>query len=174
MVEDLWAGRGLRRGLGFFAIAATATVSPLVTFLIPPARDTWVTLIDSILNPMTHYTIGDWIPLIPSLINAPAGSVEQKYFVLVLLFFAAAFVSVVLTPRGGDLALIAVGAVMLVAAFMAVRNVPIAVIAIAPVFAHHLGLLAHPKVAPTSATNSRAMPRAGRLITEVLIVLVAF
>jgi len=174
MLEDLWAGCGFRRGLGIPAIAGAATASTLVTFLIPPARDTWITLIRSILNPMTHYTIGDWIPLIPSLINAPAGSVEQKYFVLVLLFFAAAFVSVVLTPRGGDLALIAVGAVMLAAAFMAVRNVPMAVIAIAPVFANHLGLLAHPKVAPTSATNPRAMPRAGRLITEVLIVLVAF
>src|SRR5258708_32518548 len=122
MVEDLWAGRGLRRGLGFFAIAATATVSPLVTFLIPPARDTWVTLIDSILNPMTHYTIGDWIPLIPSLINARAGSVEQKYFVLVLLFFAAAFVSVLLTPRGGGFGLLAVCAMNEAAACIASRQ----------------------------------------------------
>jgi hypothetical protein len=174
MLEDLWSGRGFRRGLGILAIAAVATASTLVTFLIPPARDTWVTLINSILNPMTQYTIGDWIPLIPSLINAPAGSVEQKYFVLVLLFFIATFVCVVLTPRGGDLALIAVGAVMLAAAFTAVRNVPMAVIALAPVFANHLGLLMRPHdVAQPNAASARAMPRAGRLIVEVLIAVVA-
>ena len=174
MLEDLWSGSGPRRGLGIFAITAGAAASTLVTFLIPPARDTWITLIKSILNPMTHYTIGDWIPLIPSLFDAPAGSVEQKYFALVLLFFAAAFTSVVLKPRGGDFALIAVGAVMLAAAFMAVRNVPMAVIAVAPVFANHLGLLVRPrKVAAADATSARAMPPAGRLITEGLIALVA-
>jgi len=167
MLEDLWLGRGFRRGLGILAITAGAAASTLITFMIPPARDTWVTLIKSILNPTTHYTIGDWIPLIPSLIDAPAGSVEQKYFVLVLLFFAASFISVVLKPRGGDLALIAVGAVMLAAAFVAVRNVPMAVIAIAPVFANHLGLLMRPRDVP------REMPRVGRLIAEILIALVA-
>jgi len=174
ILEDLWSGRGFSRGLGILAITASAAASTFITFLIPPARDTWVTLIKSILNPTTHYTIGDWIPLIPSLIDAPAGSVEQKYFVLVLLFFAAAFISVVLKPRGGDFALIAVGAVMLAAAFMAARNVPMAVIAIAPVFANHLGLLMRPRgVAHPNAGSARAMPRAGRLIAEMLIALVA-
>ena len=174
MLEDLWSGRGLRRGLGILAIAAGAAASTLITFLIPPARDTWVTLIKSILNPTTHYTIGDWIPLIPSLIDAPAGSVEQKYFAIVLLFFAAAFISVVLKPSGGDFALIAVGAVMLAAAFVAVRNVPMAVIAVASVFANHLGLLMRPRdVAQLNFGSARAMPPAGRLIAEILVALVA-
>jgi hypothetical protein len=174
MFEDLWSGRGFMRGFGILAIAVAATASTLVTFLIPPARDTWITLINSILNPMTHNTIGDWIPLIPSLLNAPSGSVEQRYFVLVLLFFTAAFVCVVLTPRGGDVALIAVGAVMLATAFTAVRNVPMAVIAIAPVFANHLALLVRPReVAQSDAAGAREMPRAGRLVIEVLIAAVA-
>jgi hypothetical protein len=175
MLEDLWAGRGFRRGSGILAIAAAAAASTLITFLIPPARDTWVTLIKSMLNPMTHYTVADWRPLIPSLINASAGSVEQKYFVLVLLFFAAAFVSVVLTPRGGDLPMIAVGAVMLAGAFMAVRNVPMAVIGIAPVFANHLGLLVRSREAAPegAAAAARAVPQAGRLVVEVLIAAMA-
>jgi hypothetical protein len=174
MLEDLWSGRGFWRGLGILAIAAAATASTLITFLIPPARDTWVTLINSILNPMTHYTIGDWIPLIPSLINAPSGSVEQKYFVLVLLFFTAAFVCVVLTPRGGDLAMVAVAAVMMAAAFIAVRNVPMAVIAASPVFANHLALLIRSREAASpSASSARPMPRTGRLVVEVLIAVAA-
>ncbi len=174
MLEDRWSGRGFRRGLGILAIASAAAASTLCTFLIPPARDTWYTLIHSILNPMTHYTIGDWIPLLPSLISAPAGSVDQKYFALVLLFFAAALVSALLTPKGGDLPLMAVASVMLAAAFMAVRNIPIAVIAIAPVFANHLGLLVRPReVTAAPAASARAMPRAGRLVFEVLVAVVA-
>src|ERR1019366_6556032 len=98
------------------------------TFLIPPARDTWHTLISSILNPMTHNTIADWRPLIAALTTADSGSIAKKYFVLVLFFFAAAVVSVILTPKGADALLVAVAAVMLAAAFTAVCNIPIAAI----------------------------------------------
>ena len=170
MLEDLWSGRGFRRGLGILAITAAAAASTLCTFLIPPARDTWYTVIHSIVNPMTHYTIADWIPLVPALINAPAGSMDQKYFAFVILFFAAAFVSVALKPKGGDLALVAIAAVMLAMAFMAVRNIPIALIAIAPVFANHLGLLMRPREGSAArASSAREMPRAGWVFFEILI-----
>jgi hypothetical protein len=146
----------------------------LCTLLIPPARDTWHTLIHSILNPMTHYAIVDWIPLIAALRTAPGGSIQQKYFVLAILFFAAAVVSVVLTPKRADAPLVAVAAVMLAAAFSAVRNIPIAAIAIAPVIANHLGLLRRPReVTVPRPVSARAMPRAGRLVIEILIAVVA-
>src|ERR1019366_2783558 len=54
-------------------------------------------------------------------------------------------VSVILTPKGADAPLVAVAAVMLAAAFTAVCNIPIAAIAIVPVFANHLGLLLRPR-----------------------------
>jgi hypothetical protein len=174
MLEDRRSGRGFGRGLGILAIAAAAAASTLCTFLIPPARDTWYTVVHSILNPMTRYTIADWIPLVPALINAPAGSVDQIYFALVLLFFIAAFVSVALTPKGDDLALVAVASVMLAMAFMAVRNIPIALIAIAPVFANHLGMLARPREgSATRASSAREIPRAGRMFSEILIAVAA-
>ncbi len=173
MLEEGWSGRGFSRGAGILAIAAAAAASTLCTFLIPPARDTWYTLIHSILNPMTRSTIGDWVPLIPSLTNAPAGSIDQEYFVLVLLFFAAAFISVVLTPKRGDLPLIAVAAVMLTMAFMAVRNVPLAAIAIAPVFANHLGPAASSREVQDNPPSTRAMPRAGRLLVNILVAVAA-
>ena len=174
MLEDRWSGRGFGRGLGILAIAAAAAASTLCAFLIPPARDTWNTVIHSILNPMTRYTIADWIPLVPALINAPAGSVDQKYFAFVLLFFAAAVVSVALTPKGGDLALVAVASVMLAMAFMAVRNIPLAVIAIAPVFANHLGRLVRKREgSATPASSAREMPRAGWAVFEILIAVAA-
>lgn len=173
MVENLWSGRGLGRGLRILAIAAAAAASTLCTFLIPPARNTWYALIHSIANPMTHYSVTDWVPLIPSLTRASAGSVEQEYFVLVILFFAAAFITVALTPRGDDLPLMAVAAVMTVPAFVAVRNIPIAVIAIAPVFANHLGMLMKPReLSAAGASKAGTAPRV-RLITEVMIAVAA-
>jgi hypothetical protein len=174
LLTDILAGRGPRRGLGIIAIAAAAAAATLCTFLIPPARDTWYTLIHSILNPMTHYAIVDWIPLITALTTAGSGSVAKKYFVVVLLFFAAAVVSLVLKPKGRDAPLVAVAALMLAAAFAAVRNIPIAAIATAPVLANHLGILARPRgVAAAPAASARAMPRAGRLVIEILIAAVA-
>ncbi len=174
MLKDRWSGRGFTRGFVILAIAVAAAASTLCTFLIPPARDTWYTVIHSILNPMTRYTIADWIPLVPALIYAPAGSVEQKYFAFVILFFAAAFVVVALTPKGGDLPLVAVASVMLAMAFMAVRNIPIAAIAIAPVFANHLGLLLPAREdSATPASSARVIPLAGRLAFEILIAVMA-
>ncbi len=174
VVTDIVAGHGSRRGLGIVAITAAAAASTLCTFLIPPARDTWHTLISSILNPMTHSTIADWRPLIAALTTADSGSIAKKYFVLVFFFSAAAVVSVILTPKGADAPLVAVAAVMLAAAFAAVRNIPIAAIVIAPVLANHLGLLLRPREVTTApASSARAAPRAGRLVIEILIAVVA-
>jgi len=173
-VVDQVAGDGPRRGLWIIAIAAAAAVSTLCTFLIPPARDTWYTLIRTILNPMTHYAIEDWKPLIAALKSADSGSFPQKYFILVLLYFSAAAVSVVLTPKGGDAPMVAVAALMLAMAFAAERNIPIAAIAIAPVFANHLGLLVRSRdVSTAAAATPREVSRAGRLVMEMLIAVVA-
>jgi hypothetical protein len=174
LLGDVLAGAGPRRGLGIIAITAVAALSTLCTFLIPPARDTWYTLIRSIMNPMTHYAIEEWKPLLIALTSADSGSIAQKYFVVVVFFFGAAIVSVVLTPKGKDGPLIVVGALLLASAFAAERNIPIAAIAIAPVFANHLDLLVgrHDRVSAPVA-SAREVPRAGRWVMEILIAIVA-
>lgn len=168
LLQDIYMGRGPRRGLVILAIAAAAAASTLCTFLISPARETWFTLIYSIRNPTTAGTITDWKPLIASMTTAPRGSLEKKYFVLVLSFFGAAVVSVILKPKGKDAPLIAVAAVLLATAFAAQRNIAIATIAVVPVFANHLGLLLRRHEASAPAT-----PRAGRFVMEALIAIVA-
>jgi hypothetical protein len=91
-----------------------------------------------------------------------------------IFFFAAAIVSVILTPKGNDAPMVAVAAVMLATAFTAVRNVPLAAIAVAPVFANHLGLLTRPREVPDAhAAIARVVPRRGRLVMEVIIAVVA-
>jgi hypothetical protein len=174
ILEDIYMGRGPRRGLVVLAITAAAVASTLCTFLIPPARETWYTLIYSIRNPTTSGTIIDWKPLIASLTTAPGGSLEKKYFVLVLSFFGASVIAVILRPKGKDAPLVAVAAVLLATAFGAQRNVPIATIAIVPVFANHLGLLLRPhEIAGASRARAPAAPRAGRFVIEALIAIVA-
>jgi hypothetical protein len=172
IVTDILKGDGTRRGLGIIAVTAGAAASTLCTFLIPPARDNWYTLIYSIRNPTTQNNIVDWKPLIASLMTAPTGSLEQKYFALVLLFFAAAVISVILRPKGADAPLVAVAAVLLATAFAAQRNIAIATIAIVPVFANHLSLLLRPRQVGTTA-SARPISPAGRWIGEILIALVA-
>ncbi len=175
LLSDILAGHGPRRGLGIVAITAAAAASTFCTFLIPPARDTWYSLISELRNPMTRSQVADWRPLIAALTTADSGSIAKKYFVLVFFFFAAAAVSVVLKPKAADAPLVAVAAIMLAAAFAAVRNIPIAAIAIAPVFANHLGLLVRPRqvTAAAPASSNRAMPRAGRLVIEILVAVAA-
>jgi len=174
LLQDIYMGRGARRGLVILAITAAAAASTLCTFLIPPARETWSTLIYSIRNPTTAGTITDWKPLIASMTTAPAGSLEKKYFILVLFFFGAAVISVILKPKGKDAPLIAVAAFLLATAFAAQRNIAIATIAIVPVFANHLGLLlARNQIAGSSPANTPATQRAGRFVMEALIAIVA-
>lgn len=168
MVSDFFAGRGSRRGLEILAITVAAAASTLFTFLIPPARESWYTLIYSVRNPATSSTILDWKPLIATLTTAAAGSLEQKYFAFVLLFFAVGAVSVILTPRRDDAPMVAVAAVLLAMAFAAQRNIAIAAIALAPVLANHLALLL-----PSHEVAGAAMPRAGRWVAEVLIAVAA-
>jgi hypothetical protein len=174
LLQDIYLGRAPRRGLVILAITAAAAASTLCTFLIPPARDTWHTLIYSIRNPTTSGTIVDWKPLIASMTTAPSGSLEKKYFVLVLSFFSAAVAAVILKPKGNDAPLIAVAATLLAATFAAQRNIPFATIAIVPVLANRLGsLLPRHEVADAPHASAHAMPRAGRLVAEVLIAIVA-
>jgi hypothetical protein len=161
---------GTRRGFEILAITAAAAATTLLTFLIPPARDSWYTLIYSLRNPATSSTIVDWRPLITSIIVAPAGSLERKYFIMVLLFFAAAAISVILKPRGADAPMVAVAAVLIATAVAAQRNIAIAMIAVAPVLANHLGLLLPQR---EGSTNSRPTPAATRWIIELLIAVAA-
>ena len=171
-VFDISTGRRPRRGLAVLAITAAAAASTLCTFLIPPARESWHTLIFSLMNQTTHVDIVDWKPLIASLRDAPSGSLEQKYFTVVLIFFAAAALSVILTPKAGDAPMVAVAAVMLAAGFTAQRNIPIATIAIVPVFANHLGLLLRPRES-AAAAPAPEISRRGRWAGEIVIAAVA-
>jgi hypothetical protein len=66
---------------------------------------------------------------------------NSRYFI-VLGLMSAFVLMFALSPRGGDLPLVVIGMVMITAAFMSVRNIALAVIAICTPLARHSGILA--------------------------------
>ncbi|HYL59831.1 MAG TPA: hypothetical protein VEU51_13255, partial [Candidatus Acidoferrales bacterium] len=106
-------------------------------------------------------------PLLPHLfaLAHPVG-VLFFYDLCATLLFAAFAISFALTPRFDELPLDAVGALMVAAAFFAVRNVPLGLIACAPPLARHASLaLARPRSRDNAGVAASAsMSRANQLV----------
>jgi len=125
-LQDLIAGRGLRRGGRLAGITAAAALATIAT---PGGFETWRAVAISLVNPMTRQVMVDWQPLIAVIAEQMRESYSgMNFFACVIGMFAATAICVAVAPRGRDLALIAIAALMMVAAFMAVRNMALAVI----------------------------------------------
>jgi len=138
-IQDLIDRKSIRRGtqLGVLTIAAAAA-----TLLTPYGLGTWQAVAHALRNPFTRNIITDWQPLIFALGRQwNASHFGVIYYVCVIALIAAMAVTFVLTPRGGDLPLVAIAMLMSVAAFTAVRNMPLAVIACAAPIARHFSLI---------------------------------
>jgi hypothetical protein len=170
-LRDFILHRSPRRGISIVAIAAVAAASTLVTFLIPPARDTWRSLYDSMSNPMTASTIADWKPLLWAVVGAyHAGGEAWRYFLLVTAFLAVGVASIAATRQVDHAPLIAVAATMLAAALMTVRSISFAAIAIAPLLASNLTLLfgSHKPEASQVPDKAADHPRMRLAVTLVI------
>jgi hypothetical protein len=139
-LQDLIAGRGLRRGGKLAGITAAAALATIAT---PGGFATWRAVAISLVNPMTRQVMADWRPLIVVMAAQMRESYSgMSFFACVIGMFAATAIFVAIAPRGRDLALIAIAALMMVAAFMAVRNMALAVIATSAPLARHAGIAA--------------------------------
>ncbi|HUN57256.1 MAG TPA: hypothetical protein VMU41_04020 [Candidatus Binataceae bacterium] len=126
--------RGLRLGLITLA-------SILATLVTPYGIVTWTTVIHAVRNPVTRIAITDWQPMLYALGHQwrlyPPGVVFYVCVIAVVLLFLAGFI---VAPTAGDPALVTIALVVSLAAFVAVRNMPLAVIACVVPAAHHLGI----------------------------------
>ncbi len=176
-LEDMLCGRGMKRAwtLAFYTLAAT-----LVTLANPFGIGNWRTVLDFVFSPYIRNVIGDWRPLIPALLdqlhsNAPMGAL---LYILVIVVIGFVVLTFCLTPRGGDLPLVAIAAAMSYAAFNARRNIPLAAIACSPVLARHASLCFERLRArnlvgpPLYSTNPAGLQRIQRL-TGVFAILIA-
>ena len=133
-LDDLIAGRPLERGM---RLALTAVAGILATLLTPYGTNTWLAVLHALTNPVTRSVITDWRPL---TIFIGLSYKDAAYFLYPLALIGGLAVSFCLTPRAGDLPLVAVAAIISVGAFVALRNVPLAAIACVTPITHHTAL----------------------------------
>jgi hypothetical protein len=135
LVQDLVEGRGSKRGLILFAIFAASTLATLAT---PYGIGTWKAVARAMTNPHTREVIDDWQPLMSTF---DAMWHRNHAGVVPMIVAAALFVSLgatfAMSPRGNDLPMVAIAAVMIAAALVAMRNLPLAVIASVIPLARH-------------------------------------
>ena len=150
---DLASGYSLRRGMRLIAITIAGATATLLT---PYGTGVWSTVISELRNPLTRKVIADWRPLVAVISGQLHDPHSGIAFTLAVVGIIAVLVaSVAASPRDGDWALVAVAAVMAIAAFVAVRNMALAVIAAAAPVARHLALVARSKRARTSTDWNR-------------------
>jgi hypothetical protein len=139
LLRDLIAHRPISSSLRVIRLTLAAT---LATLLTPYLGDTWMAVVRALGNPITRRVIDDWQPF--TLFVSHAGRLEYSYTffrLFALALIGALAVSVCLTPRDCDQPLIAIAAVMSIGAFVAIRNVPLAVIACVPPTTRHMASL---------------------------------
>lgn len=138
-VCDLAAGAGWRRGLKLGAITVAAAAA---TLLNPYGFGMWETVAHALRNPYTRDIVTDWHPLLYAMgaqwRYARSGTFLYADLIAMVIALGAAFA---VEPHGGDLPLVAVAAMMACAAFLSVRNLALAAIAVSAPLARHVTLV---------------------------------
>lgn len=137
-IVDLAAGRGRRRGLQLAALTVGALAATLVT---PYGIDSWYMVAHSLNSAEARGSINEWRPLLDAMVNQwHESGLTLIYYLPALGLMAVTAIFVVLAPDARELPLVAVAALMTVAAFTAVRNLPLAVIALIVPLGRHAGV----------------------------------
>ena len=158
-LQDLIAGRGLARALRLSLIAISGTLATLVS---PYGIDAWRVVLNALKDYAAQPIIADWRPLLSAIARGwhtnPADTVFFLCGVLLMLAFIVAFVR---EPQGGDFPLVAIAMMMTMAAFTALRNLPLAMIACVAPLARHAELIAvRRRHVPAPSTDGREVDTA--------------
>lgn len=165
--EDLAAGKGLKRAIHLSSVTAGCA---MVTLFNPDGIGNWFTVIHTLRNPITRAMVSEWQPLLFKITEewhkSPGTAIN---FALVIVPFAALVLCFVIRPRGGDLALVVIAAMMGVAAYLAVRNMALVVIATITPLCRHAALTLE-----ATRFGNPASPTPRRQTHEVLVGAIAF
>jgi hypothetical protein len=138
VAQDWWGGRGFRRAARLGGLWAACV---LATLLTPYGIGTWRAVAHTVGNPGMLGVINEWKPLLTaSLMQWHGSHLSIIYDLSIVIIFGGLVVAVILEPRGGDFALVAIAAVLIAASFEQVRNVPLGMIAAAVPLARHTSL----------------------------------
>lgn len=170
-VCDLYAGCGWKRAARLAALTICAALATLVT---PYGFDNWYAVMHTLRNPITRSLVVEWQPLLRVMSrNAHSGHSGLALYLVVLGVMTAFALTVALTPRRRDLPLVAIALVMTAAAFVSVRNMALAIIAINEPLTDHAALVAERMRSPRT-TNAGSRGRGTSwLANEVVLTLIA-
>jgi hypothetical protein len=156
------------------------SASLLATLITPYGLKAWDAIVQTFRRPEILNYDTEWQPLFVFMRDYSREFHSTNVFVLLLLtLFAISVVLLIVTPRGGDLPLVAVAALLVVSAFVSMRNLPLAAIALGPPLARHLQLIrdrlgTHFRRAPQSSTHPPpALSLTGHVLVTVLAIGVA-
>lgn len=159
-LQALIAGAGLARP---FRLALMVVVGVLATLVTPWGIGLWYLVGHALFASNIRAIIVDWMPLIPALARQwQTNHLGVIYYACVIGLMAGFALTFTLTPRGRDLPLVVIAAMMSWAAFSAVRNMPLAAIACAVPLARHAELLvAKRRKEPAAKGNLPAAEQGG-------------
>jgi len=172
-LRDLAGRRGWRHGFGLALVTLAAAAATLAT---PYGIDNWRAVIHTLSNSMTRELVQEWEPLLfmmrASISLTPS---SWLFYAVVLGLMAALGVALALAPRGGDLPLAAIAVLMIAGAFVSVRNMALAVIALCGPLTRHATLVAarwRPNQTAASAPSLRQHTVNQIVMTVIAVALV--
>lgn len=136
---DLSEGTGWNHGLRLGAVTVAATIATLVN---PYGVGMWEAVGRTLLEPYKRAVINEWQPMLFTMVQqwdqARSGIFFYVAVIALVVGLAAAFA---ITPRGRDLPMVALAAMMAVGAYLSIRNISLAVVAASGPLARHLALV---------------------------------
>ncbi|HZO82141.1 MAG TPA: hypothetical protein VFB33_10655 [Candidatus Binataceae bacterium] len=155
-VEDWFSGDGYRRA-GRLSIAFAVCL--LATLVNPYGIMNWATVFHTLHHPITRAIVSEWQPLTFRIAEdwrkSPLTAINFALALAPLIALAGCFVA---RPRGGDLPLVAVAALMGAGAWVAVRNLALAVIASTVPLCRHAELVGERRGWRRAAAGERTDP----------------
>jgi hypothetical protein len=138
-LEDLADGRGLRRSIRLGGVTLACAAATVVN---PYGLGNWIAVERAIRNPLTRAIISEWQPLLFQMAQqwheSPGTAVNFAIVIALPLALAVCFAR---RPHGGDLPLVAIAALMALGAYLSIRNMALAVIAVVAPLCRHAGLV---------------------------------
>ena len=161
-LEGLIGGRGLRTSIRLGGVTLACAAATLVN---PYGVGNWLAVERAIRNPMTRAFISEWQPLLYKMAQqwheSPGTAVN---YAAVIVLPVALTVCFAIRPRGNDLALVAIAALMALGAWLSVRNMALAVIVtVAPLCRHASLVLEQRRLGDPAAIEPR------RASSEILV-----
>ena len=168
-VEDLAGGRGWWKAIRLGGVTLACAVATLVN---PYGVGNWLAVERAIRNPLTRAFISEWQPMMFKMAEqwheSPAVAVNYAVVIALPLALAVCFA---IRPRGDDLALVALAALMALGAWLSVRNMALAVIVtMAPLCRHTALVLEKRRFGDPAAVEPRQA--ANEILVGVLALLI--